>query len=74
MKTKFKPENKSHFYAASCARWKVSNEPEKLVKDMKKDGYSFSLYYVPVPIETDYQIEFYAPCIENTQLLGNYDV
>ena len=63
---------KSHFYASSCAEWRVSNDLDDLIKSMKRDGYQFNLFYVPVPKDAAYKIRCYAPQVPGAVWLGAY--
>ena len=63
---------KKHFYASSIASWRVSEDLETLIKDMKREGYSFAVVMVPLPIEADYEITSYMPNVEGCVLLAEY--
>ena len=68
----FKFETKGHFYASSLGAWGVDEDPVALINSMKADKMSFSLWYVPLPIDADYRIEAYKPDVEGVTLLGRY--
>jgi hypothetical protein len=62
-------QTQKHFFAASIWDWRVDTDIEKLIRTMKKEGQSFSLYLVPVAVDVDYDIEFYKPQVEGTVFL-----
>jgi hypothetical protein len=65
-----------HFFAASVAQWATTNEERdlrQLLKLMDKDGYSYNLFLVPVPHDTDYDINWFQPQVEGTQWLGFFE-
>ena len=69
------PEDK-HFFAASVVDW-ATTTPERdlpaLIKRMERMGRGFNLFLVPVPYDTDYDINFYQPQVEGTQWLGYFE-
>ena len=67
----------THFYAASVADWVTTNptrDLRALIKMMEKFGYSYNLFLVPVPHDTNYDIRMFAPQVEGAQWLGYYEV
>jgi hypothetical protein len=70
------PEN-MHFYAASVADWVTTNDKRDLrglLKIMDGFGYSYNLFLVPVPHNTNYEIKMYQPQVEGTQWLGYFEL
>lgn len=63
---------KQHFFASSIAEWKVDTDPGKLITFFKRERYDFSLWYVPVEVSAEYQINYYAPQVEGAILLGTF--
>ena len=63
-----------HFYASSGAIWAVDSDVDKLIYDMKKDGYSFGLWFIPHSIKTTYDIKLFAPVIDGASYLGYYEL
>lgn len=61
-----------HFFAASMAEWRVHEDPVVLINAFKREGYSFTLWYVPVDIRTNYEIEYFSPIVEGAKMLGTY--
>lgn len=61
-----------HFFASSVANWRTSINLDELIKTMKKDGYQFNLFYVPVPKDAEYDIKMYAPQVPGAVWLGAY--
>ena len=66
----------AHFYASSIATWAVTT-PERTLKQlltlMEKEGYPFSLFYLPVPHTANYKIERYQPQVEGAIWLGYFE-
>jgi len=62
----------SHFFASSIANWRTGTDLDDLIKTMKKDGYQFNLFYVPVPKDAEYDIKMYAPQVPGAVWLGAY--
>lgn len=66
----------NHFYLSSVAAWVVST-PERDLRDcikmMEKDGFGYSIWFVPHPHDTPYQIKFYAPQIEGAVWCGFFE-
>ncbi len=50
--------------------WKIDTDIEKLIRTMKKEGYPFHLWLVPVGMDMDYDIENYAPKVEGAVFLA----
>ena len=79
-KFKFVADNKHpqhldfHFYASSGAIWAVDSDVDKLIYDMKRDGYSFGLWFIPHSIKTTYDIKLFAPVIDGASYLGYYEL
>jgi len=56
--------SKHHFYASSVATWMTTNETRTLrdlIKAMDAEKLSYSLWFVPLPWNSDYQIRSFAP-------------
>lgn len=71
------PQDQFHFYASSVADWATTNKTRDLralIKIMDKFGYSYSLFLVPVPHDTAYEIKAYEPQVKGTQWLGHFHV
>ena len=62
----------SHLFFSNALMWCVSG-PERTVSDaiklMEKERISYCVFYVPVPPNTDYEIEFFTPQVPGTQML-----
>ena len=58
-----------HFFASSVAHWHIDADIERLIRHMKKDGYPFSLWYVPTDTNTAYDIANYAPKVKGSVFL-----
>ena len=61
-----------HFYASNAGTWRVDNDVVNLIKEMKTDKLGFTLCYVPLPIDSNYEINFYTPQVEGIVYLGYY--
>ena len=72
---KFKQNDKDtgHFFASSIATWMTGEDPEKIIKNMKTERFNFNLFFVPVPLEQDYEIDFYTPQVDGAVFLGSYE-
>lgn len=66
-----------HFFASSAATWAVTDDKRDLralLKLMDKEGYTYNLFLVPVPHDTDYEIRMYQPQVEGTEWLGSFNM
>ena len=61
--------NNRHFFAASLRMWKIDTDIERLIRTMKKERYPFHLWLVPTSVDTDYDIENYAPKVDGAVFL-----
>jgi hypothetical protein len=59
-----------HFFASSVASWRTDADLDKLVAWMKKGGYPFNLWKVPLPAAASYSISNYAPVAEGCTFIG----
>ena len=63
-----------HIYGATPATW-ATTTPERdlgaLLKLLKADRMPYSLWYVPLPHDADYEIRAYAPQVEGAIFLGH---
>lgn len=67
----YRPNNApTHFFASSVASWKVSENLDELLASMKKDGYPFNLFKIPLPITENYKIINYSPNVEGSTFIG----
>lgn len=65
-----------HFFASSALTWATTTEERDLralIKLMDKEGYPYNLFLVPVPQDTDYEINLYQPQVKGTIWLGTYN-
>ena len=66
-----------HFYASSVADWVTTNDTRDLralLKIMDKFGYSYNLFFVPLPFNAAYEINGYKPRVEGAICLGHFEV
>lgn len=64
-----------HFYASSVATWVTTSADRnlsELLDLMNREGLTYSLWVVPVPHDTPYEIEMYAPKVAGAQWVGTY--
>ena len=74
MSTKPQPQPQPyHFYASSIAEWKCEENIETLFKFMKKEKLPFAVWYIPLPLESTYSIQEYAPVVEGAIFLHKGD-
>ena len=69
-------EKAFHFYASNFATWATTTEArdlQALIKLMEKEGFSYNLFYVPLPSDAVYKIERYAPVVEGIVWLGQFE-
>lgn len=59
-----------HFYAASCYTWRAEENIKDLLAKMDEEGKKYLLYYVPHPLDTEYDIKFYQPWDVGAVFLG----
>lgn len=71
-KYKIDGEDNSHFYASSFCTWMVDRDPAELVRRMKTEGYPFTLWLVPLPLASGYEIFAYAPVVDGIVRLCHY--
>jgi len=63
---------KHHFYVSNVANWRTGMDMITLIDRMKFDGYPFSVWYVPVPKDSEYEIKGYAPQVPGAVELAVY--
>jgi len=61
-----------HFFASSQFEWRTDANLTKLLKGMNRDPYPYNLFYVPLPADAEYKIKHFAPVVEGTIFLGQY--
>lgn len=69
-------EKPFHFYASSVATWATTTESRDLralIKLMESEGFNYSLFYVPLPSDSNYKIERYVPVVEGIVWLGHFE-
>jgi hypothetical protein len=65
-----------HFYASSVATWATTTETRDLralIKLMEKQGFNYSLFYVPLPADSSYKIERFVPQVAGLIWLGHFE-
>ena len=64
-----------HFFASSCAEWATTTDHRTLfdlLKIMESSKFNYRLWKVPGPWDADYKIMHYAPHVEGSICLGNF--
>jgi hypothetical protein len=61
-----------HFYASSFCTWKTGDDMRDVLSFMDKEGYEYTLWYVPVGNDARYEIKYYAPQVEGSFVLGTF--
>ena len=64
-----------HFFAASAAEWRIAKHEDikHLIKLMDKRIFEYSLWYVPVDINENYEVKYFVPQVEGSVFLGKYE-
>lgn len=62
-----------HFFASSFAEWKALPDLRQIIKAMDKEKNTYQLWWLPVPHDTNYEINFFKPQVEGAVFLGTYD-
>jgi hypothetical protein len=57
-----------HYFASSLASWKIDTDLDKLIADMKRDGFPFNVYRVDLPGTATYKINHYQPQVAPERL------
>ena len=61
-----------HFYASSFCTWKTGDDMREVINYMEKEGYEYTLWYVPADNSANYEIKYYAPQVEGSFVLGTF--
>jgi hypothetical protein len=59
-----------HIFGSSVAEWKTSEDIHEVIAFMDRGGFTYSLFYVPLPNDAQYEIRHYAPQVEGAIFLG----
>lgn len=59
-----------HYFVSSVARWAVGTDREKLELLFKRDGLTYHVWKVPVPLYARYEISHFCPLVEGAVFLG----
>jgi len=71
-----KSDTPFHFYASSVATWVTGTDPEEVLDRIRKEDrhqLMHSLWFVPVPEDSPYEIFWYQPQVKGAVLLGTYN-
>jgi len=69
----FNISTKGHFFASSVAEWKADTNLDKLLRFMKGGNMTFSLWFVPCDIDTEYEIDWYKPLFDGAIMIATYN-
>ena len=70
-----------HYYATSALRWMVDEDMDKAIAKLEKvdkkylgrEGYVMDVYKVPLPIDSEYAIEWYKPVVEGVEFIKSIE-
>jgi hypothetical protein len=62
-----------HFFATSVAGYKTSASLDEVISTMKYDNIPFSVWLVPLPLESCYSIENFVPQVDESISLTTYE-
>ena len=65
-------KQKFSFYGSNVFEWKTSENLNEVTAWFEKQKVAYSLFYLPVPNDSSYNIEFYTPQVEGAVYLGTY--
>ena len=75
MTTEMKTEKATfHIYAVSMLQYAKTTDTRdlsQLIKLMDADDAAYNLFYVPVPHDTPYEINFFQPQVEGAVFIGH---
>lgn len=60
------------FFGSNVYEWKTSDNVNEVIAWFEKQKIAYSLFYVPVPNDANYEINFYCPQVEGAVYLGSY--
>jgi hypothetical protein len=61
-----------HYFAASQECFSTDLDLENIIDKMKLEGCNFVVWYVPLPLRTDYAIVLYKPQVEGAHPLSSW--
>lgn len=62
-----------HYFASSVATWCAREDIRDVIELMEREPYTYAIYFVPLPFESDYKIKYYAPDVEGCFFLGAFE-
>lgn len=65
-------ESKFHFFGSSVEQWRVETDIWKLIAFFKRYNEEFTLWRLPVPQSTHYNIVLFRPEVQGRVYLGRY--
>lgn len=74
MKPTLVPPTGHHFFATSFASWHTSTDLVALIKKFEQEAHPFLVFYVPLPEESNYEIQDFSPQVEGVIELAYYGV
>lgn len=61
-----------HFFVASIAEWRSGRDIEALIKHMRTEEFGFTVWWVPVPQDSEYNIKNFAPKVKGAVQVASY--
>ena len=70
-------KSNAHYYVTSALRWAADVDMDKAIEKLKKrdkdyfknEAYVMDVWKVPLPIESEYKIEWYKPVVEGVEFI-----
>lgn len=69
-----KDKQQFHIMGTSVAEWKTSEDIHEVIRFMDKGGFTYSLFYIPLPFDAEYEIKFYVPQVDGAIYLGTKEI
>ena len=61
-----------HIYGQNAYEYYCNEDIQEVIKWFEKQKMVYYLWYVPVPKDASYQIDFYQPQVEGAKYLGSF--
>lgn len=61
-----------HFYGSNLREWKTSENIHEVINWFVGQKHPYQLWYVPLPDDAQYEIDFYAPQVKGAIFLNSY--
>lgn len=60
-----------HFFASNLGTWMVDEDMHKLIARMEDEGLGYNIFYIPKPMDSNYEILTYCPDVDGAIWLGH---